>query len=404
MSTSKEPSPSPNSSADATTYYCIVGDAYVDLFCFLEGGMPEHGGDSRLTRPVETFAGGSSTNTATHLKALLDAFVDVDDEEPSSIPKVHLSTVFNPDDHYGQLLLNHATKHGYALTNCRKEEDAHDPSSPTASTGHCIAIVSGGERSFMTHQGVVGSFNASDLDRDHFIHTPANLHLHIAGYFNIPGFWDGALNAILQDIRSQRAKLYPDKTTTISLVAQHDATQAWDGGIDEVIQSLDFIILNDLECKHIVRRGLRQRGQAPPDTTAEGYDDMDGWAEFFAEISPTCNVIVTRGERGAVALRGGQVIANQTAVIVKVVDPTGAGDSFTAGFLHGLWDWKSKHPSNLMSKEESTAEWSVDAIREGLRWGCAVGAAAVLIRGASVPPSSEDVKSYYLSFLFGDIL
>jgi sugar/nucleoside kinase (ribokinase family) len=96
-----------------------------------------------------------------------------------------------------------------------------------------------------------------------------------------------------------------------------------------------------------------------------------------------------RGQEGAVALRGSQMIANQSSIAVTPVDPTGAGDSFTAGFIHGIWSWK------LESQVEGKGTWTVDAINEGLRWGCAVGRAAVLIRGASVPPEQQDIKNYY---------
>ena len=83
------------------------------------------------------------------------------------------------------------------------------------------------------------------------------------------------------------------------------------------------------------------------------------------------------------------MIANQSSIAVTPVDPTGAGDLFTAGFIHGIWSWK------LESQVEGKGTWTVDAINEGLRWGCAVGRAAVLIRGASVPPEQQDIKNYY---------
>jgi sugar/nucleoside kinase (ribokinase family) len=150
---------------DAEVTFHVVGDAYVDFFSFLDGEWPESGGDSRLDQPVKCYAGGSSVNTATHLKALIKNFT----EGPK--PKVILHTVLNPDDHYGQMLLDHADEHDIPIDNCRRDDD-------DLSTGHCIAIVSGGERSFMTHQGVVGNFGADDLDVDKIAKTSTHLHLH----------------------------------------------------------------------------------------------------------------------------------------------------------------------------------------------------------------------------------
>ena len=46
-------------------------------------------------------------------------------------------------------------------------------------------------------------------------------------------------------------------------------------------------------------------------------------------------VIVTRGEKGAIAIKGDEVVENSAKKNLKIVDLTGAGDLFAAGFLHG---------------------------------------------------------------------
>ena len=46
-------------------------------------------------------------------------------------------------------------------------------------------------------------------------------------------------------------------------------------------------------------------------------------------------VIVTRGEKGAVAINGDEVVESDIQKNLKIVDLTGAGDLFAAGFLHG---------------------------------------------------------------------
>ena len=46
-------------------------------------------------------------------------------------------------------------------------------------------------------------------------------------------------------------------------------------------------------------------------------------------------IIVTRGEKGAVAINGDEVIESGIQKNLKIVDLTGAGDLFAAGFLHG---------------------------------------------------------------------
>lgn len=348
----------------------VVGDAYVDFFCFLDdGGWPENGGDSRLEEPVTTYAGGSATNTATHLRALQRNCTDCS-------PRVYLHTVLNPKDQYGELLLTHAFDHGFSIINCRKKSEA-------LSTGHCIVIVSGGERSFMTHQGCVGQFRAEDLNVQDVVNTATDVHFHIAGFYNIPGFWNHQLEHKLKELRRATTNL------TISLVTQHDATKEWDGGFDSLLPFLDFAIMNDLEARHIVRRG---QGNNFNTNEQAVKDEIENWASYFGSVSPKTCIIVTRGEQGAVAFKGKEIVAQQSTVPVKPVDPTGAGDAFTAGFIHGIWAWRAS--SNRSTEEDDAEPWPIAAIIQGLRRGCAVGRAAVLIRGASVPPQPEQIEKF----------
>ena len=46
-------------------------------------------------------------------------------------------------------------------------------------------------------------------------------------------------------------------------------------------------------------------------------------------------IIITRGEKGAVAINGDEVVENDIRKNLKIIDLTGAGDLFAAGFLHG---------------------------------------------------------------------
>jgi fructokinase len=46
-------------------------------------------------------------------------------------------------------------------------------------------------------------------------------------------------------------------------------------------------------------------------------------------------VVITRGEKGAVAIKGEEVVETKIQQNLKILDLTGAGDLFAAGFLHG---------------------------------------------------------------------
>ena len=47
-------------------------------------------------------------------------------------------------------------------------------------------------------------------------------------------------------------------------------------------------------------------------------------------------LIITRGEKGSVAIKNQEIVECQSKPNLEIVDLTGAGDLFAAGFLHGL--------------------------------------------------------------------
>ena len=46
-------------------------------------------------------------------------------------------------------------------------------------------------------------------------------------------------------------------------------------------------------------------------------------------------IVITRGEKGAIAIQGKEVIEHGVLKNLEIIDLTGAGDLFAAGFLHG---------------------------------------------------------------------
>ena len=356
----------------------IIGDAFADIYCYLEGDMPSHGGDARLTQPIHKVPGGSGLNTATHLSSLLSDF-GVNDTS-----NINLQTVINENDEYGKLLSNHCQKHNIRLINRRvsnmpacffgTNESIQSNKGETA-TGHCAVIVSKGERSFMTHLGTIGEFegehiltNFQDLDSKSNANTSVHQHVHIAGYFNITRFWDGKLKSKLVEMRKVNQNM------TISLVPQHDATEQWNGGLLDLLEYIDFLILSEVEAKGISKYNYSS------DKTSQS-DLLDHIASFFKAYK--VNVIVTLGSKGAVHIYNGDIIHQQeTTPITNPVDPTGAGDSFAAGFLYGYLSCKIKEDTD-----------SNDMIKQGMKNGCAVGTSSIMVQGASVPPKKDSIEN-----------
>ncbi len=347
----------------------IVGDAFADVYCYLDDETPQVivGGDARLSQPMTTRAGGSGMNTSTHLCSLINNFSISDD----TTFQVNFQTVINENDEYGKLLASHARSHGFTLLNRRVSdypscffgtgEETRLLSSGGKSSGHCAVIVAKGERSFMTHLGCLDDFRGS-----HIINESMNdlHHIHVSGYFNIPGFWNGELRNKLAEIKQT------SKEITISLVPQHDATETWDGGLLDVLQHVDFLILSEVEAKGITNYYH----------DSESQTFFEYAATYFHDKCPNTHVIVTLGPEGCVHIYNGATDKVET-VKKEPIDPTGAGDAFAAGFIYGFLGYEAQNKDNC--------EINTHALRMSMLWGCASGCCCVMIDGASLPPEKR---------------
>jgi fructokinase len=63
---------------------------------------------------------------------------------------------------------------------------------------------------------------------------------------------------------------------------------------------------------------------------AKNFDEVINFSKQLNKL-----VIVTRGEKGAVAINGDEVVETDIQKNLKIIDLTGAGDLFASGFLHG---------------------------------------------------------------------
>ena len=241
----------------------------------------------------------------------------------------------------------------------------------------------------MTHLGCVAAFKADHVDVDGVLGGNAgnnggtsdhdHLHVHVAGYYNIAGFFDGQLKRLLQSIRDRRTSNSvagsSGRGTTVSLVPQHDATEQWDGGLIDLLPLVDYLICSEVEAERIANAGGEGEG-----------NDLHQLASFYHRVSPNTCVVVTLGARGAVALRDGKIQEGQKAPVnlTDPVDPTGAGDAFAAGFLHGI------HSSSGSSTGSEVAD---SLLRSGLFYGCTIGTSCVMKEGASTPASSEEIDA-----------
>ena len=69
------------------------------------------------------------------------------------------------------------------------------------------------------------------------------------------------------------------------------------------------------------------------------FDEVVSFAKELGKL-----IVITRGEKGSIAINKNEVVECDIQKNIKIVDLTGAGDLFAAGFLHG-------HVNNLSIKE-----------------------------------------------------
>ena len=83
-----------------------------------------------------------------------------------------------------------------------------------------------------------------------------------------------------------------------------------------VKNKLDIIFANEQEITSLIE--------------AKNFDEVINFSKQLNKL-----VVVTRGEKGAVAINGEEIVESDIHKNLKIVDLTGAGDLFAAGFLHG---------------------------------------------------------------------
>jgi sugar/nucleoside kinase (ribokinase family) len=179
---------------------------------------------------------------------------------------------------------------------------ALDPDLPT---GTCLVLVTpDGERTMLPDPGANAALAPADVPRGLF--RPGR-HLHLSGYSLIgAGSRDAAL-AALALAREHRMSVSVDPSSAAPLRdVGPDRFLAWTAGVDVVLANRD-------EARVLT-------GRADPRAAAAAL------AETYREAVVTC------GGAGAV-WHGGFISARSRAEEVELVDTTGAGDAFAAGFL-----------------------------------------------------------------------
>jgi sugar/nucleoside kinase (ribokinase family) len=183
-----------------------------------------------------------------------------------------------------------------------------EPAEGGPSTACClIAVTSDGQRSMNTYLGAAREFAAGDLKEDEIAGSDV---LYIEGYlWDAPSAKAASLKAI--DIAKKNGTKVAFTLSDPFLMGRYR------GEFLELLSSLDILFANEEEAKALFA--------------------VDSFDEALQALRPFKLVnALTRSEKGCVVARGAEVHVVDAAPVDRVVDTTGAGDQFAAGFLYGF--------------------------------------------------------------------
>ena len=171
-------------------------------------------------------------------------------------------------------------------------------------TGTCLILVTpDSERTMCTFLGTAGKINQNDVSADVIKKSEIIL---LEGYL-----WDeGDPKKAFEKAINNANKV------AMSLSDQFCVDRHKPHFLELVKNKLDVTFANEQEIMSLI--------------DAKNFDEVVSFAKKLGKI-----LVITRGEKGAIAINGNDVAECGIKEGLKVVDLTGAGDLFAAGFLHG---------------------------------------------------------------------
>ena len=180
-------------------------------------------------------------------------------------------------------------------------------------TGTCLILITpDSERTMCTFLGIAGKVSDKDVNSD-FIRGAEITFLE--GYL-----WDEGEPKKTFDKAIKNSNKVAMSLSDLFCVERHKAQF-----LDLVKNKLDIVFANEQEMLSLIN--------------TKKFDDV---INFSKELNK--NIVITRGEKGAIAVKSGEIFECKAEENLSITDLTGAGDLFAAGYLHGIIN-------NMSSKE-----------------------------------------------------
>jgi len=174
---------------------------------------------------------------------------------------------------------------------------------PALKTGVTVAITSPVDRALVSYLGSIAALGEKDVPRTLF---QAADHVHVSSYYLQEKLRPG-VGTLFREARAAGL--------TTSLDPGFDPSERWEPDMLETLRHTDVFFPNEVELRALTR-----------------LDDPEA-AVRSLQTGPT-RVVAKLGAAGAMALGDGGRLVHVPAPPAEVIDTTGAGDSFDAGFLH----------------------------------------------------------------------
>ena len=177
-------------------------------------------------------------------------------------------------------------------------------------TGTCLILITpDSERTMVTFLGIAGKINENDIDIEAIKESGITF---FEGYLWDEGHPKKAFEKAIKN----------SKKTAMSLSDKFCVDRHKVNFLDLVKNSLDITFANEQEILSLI------------DT--KNFEDVIAFGKNLGKL-----IVITRGEKGSVAINNEEVAEFGIQKNLKIVDLTGAGDLFAAGFLHGYINNKS---------------------------------------------------------------
>jgi fructokinase len=275
-----------------------IGNAIVDVICKVDDSFINKNNLTKSTMKLffdekefknlltnlkieKTVSGGSVANSIVGLSQLGD--------KVGFIGKVS-------DDNFGSKYEDGLEKENVEYFYSKKKEELP--------TGTCLILVTpDSERTMCTFLGTAGKINENDVSSEAIKRSEI---IFLEGYL-----WDEGEPKKAFDKAINNANKVAMSLSDLFCVDRHKPHF-----LNLVKNKLDITFANEQEITSLIK--------------AKNFSEVIDFSKQLNKL-----IVVTRGEKGAVAIYGKEIFESDVKKNLEIVDLTGAGDLFAAGFLHG---------------------------------------------------------------------